>query len=64
MSKRETQQVTWSVTLHSASGQEWTYEIEADPKTSQTEVSRAAWLWHDRQGGDEVDPRLTEAKRG
>ncbi|ADD43587.1 hypothetical protein Snas_3933 [Stackebrandtia nassauensis DSM 44728] len=53
----------WTVTLRSAGGQEWTYEIETDPKTSQTEVARAAWLWHDREGGGEVDPRLTEANR-
>ncbi|WP_041625054.1 hypothetical protein [Stackebrandtia nassauensis] len=63
MSKRGTEQVKWTVTLRSAGGQEWTYEIETDPKTSQTEVARAAWLWHDREGGGEVDPRLTEANR-
>lgn len=63
MSKREPKQVTWSVTLHSAGGEQWTYEIQAEAKTPADEVSRAAWMWHDRQGGAEVDPRRTEATK-
>ncbi|HZE37452.1 MAG TPA: hypothetical protein VE172_01445 [Stackebrandtia sp.] len=64
MSKKQQQQVTWTVTLHAASGdREWTYEIAADARTGESEVARAAWLWHDREGGDPVDPRRTKAKR-
>lgn len=63
MSKRVAKQVTWSVTLHSAGGKQWTYEIQADAKTPAGEVSRAAWVWHDRQGGEQIDPRKTEAEK-
>lgn len=63
MGKRGTAVVTWSVTLHSASGRRWTYELETDAKTPASEVSRAAWVWHERQGGAAIDPAKTEVER-